>query len=155
MLRYVCLRSRDGQFVEFSALGNAARFAGSVFRTMALIVLTTICSLACLFLLFVLYQWIRETKRKTTTRSAVGNEADETQETKHPYIVGARKAVERRDRSGVRSQRADAATEPLGGREPTTSASGSPTGGSRDRSNPEREARREECGFSNGRNLCR
>ena len=84
---------------------------------MALIVLTTICLLACVFLLFVLYQWMRDTKRKTTTRPAVDNEVDETHETKHPHILRARKAVERGDRSGVRSHRADAATEPLGGRE--------------------------------------
>jgi len=37
---------------------------------------------------------MRDTKRKRTTRPAVGNEADETREAKHPHIVGARKAVE-------------------------------------------------------------
>jgi hypothetical protein len=53
-------------------------------RTMALIVLVTICFLACVFLLFVLVQWMRDTKRKTTTRSAVDSEVGETRETKHP-----------------------------------------------------------------------
>jgi hypothetical protein len=97
--------------------GNAAHFTGSVFRVMALIALTTICLLACVFLLFVLYQWMRDAKRKTTTRPAVDNEVGETHEPKHPYIVGAQKAMERRDRSRIRSHRADAATERLGDRE--------------------------------------
>lgn len=84
---------------------------------MALIALATICLPACVFLLFVLYQWMRDTKRKTTTRPAVGNEVGETRDTKHPYIVGARKTVERRDRFKVRSQGVIAATERSGGRE--------------------------------------
>ena len=112
-----CLRSRDGQFVEFVALGNAAYFAGSVFRAMTLIALTTICLLACVFLLFVLYQWMRDAKRKTTIRPAVDSEVGETRETKHPHIVGARRAVENRDRFKVRSDQAAAATERSGGRE--------------------------------------
>ena len=33
---------------------------------MTLIVLAAICLLACAFLLFVLFQWTRDTKRKTT-----------------------------------------------------------------------------------------
>jgi hypothetical protein len=37
---------------------------------MALIVLAAICLLACIFFLFVLFQWTRDTKRKTTTRAA-------------------------------------------------------------------------------------
>jgi hypothetical protein len=112
-----CLRSRDGQFVEFATVGNAAYFASSVFRAMALIVLTTICLLACVFLLFVLCQWMRDAKRKATTRPAVDNEVGETRETKHPHIVGARRAVENRDRFKVRSDQSAAATERSGGRE--------------------------------------
>jgi hypothetical protein len=80
-----------------------------------LIVLTTICFLACVFLLFVLVQWMRDTKRKTTTRPAVDSEVDETREAKHPHVVGFRRTVERRDRFNVRSNRVAAATEPPGG----------------------------------------
>ena len=84
---------------------------------MTLIVLATICFLACVFLLFVLVQWMREGKRKTTTRPAVDNEVGETRDTKHPHIVGTRGTVERRDRFRVRSHGVTAATERPGGRE--------------------------------------
>jgi hypothetical protein len=96
--------------VEFAALGNAAYVGRSVSRTMALIVLATICFLACVFLLFVLVQWIRDTNRKTTTRPAVNSEAGEARETKYPHIVGPRSAVERRDRFKVRSHEVAAAS---------------------------------------------
>jgi len=42
---------------------------------MTLIVLAAICLLGCAFLLFVLFQWTRDTKRKTTTRTAVDHAA--------------------------------------------------------------------------------
>jgi hypothetical protein len=105
------------QVVEFAALGNAAYFAGSVFQAMTLIVLTTICLLACVFLLFVLIQWMRDSKRKTTTRPVVDKKAAEIRETKHPYIVGARKAMERRDRFKGGSRRLPTVTKRRGGRE--------------------------------------
>ena len=47
---------------------------------MALIVLAAICILACMFVLFVLFQWTRDTKRKTTTRAAVDDAAGGTSE---------------------------------------------------------------------------
>ena len=106
------------QFVEFAALGSAAYLAGSVFRDMVLIVLIMICLLACVFLLFVLYQWMRDAKPKTKTRPVVDNEVDETRETKHPHIVGTGRTVERRDRFKVRSHRVAAATERPRGRGP-------------------------------------
>ncbi len=84
---------------------------------MTLIVLGTICLLACVFLLFVLVQWMREGKRKTTTRPALDKEVGETRETKHPHIVGARRTVERRDRFKVRSHQVVAPTERSGGRD--------------------------------------
>jgi|ERR1700680_3571315 hypothetical protein len=84
---------------------------------MALIVLATICFLACAFLLFVLVQWIRDTNRKTTTRPAVNSEAGETRETKYPHIVGPRSAVERRDRFKVRSHQVAPASGRSRGRE--------------------------------------
>jgi hypothetical protein len=84
---------------------------------MTLIVLATICFLACVFLLFVLVQWMRDGNRKTKTRPVVDSEAGETRDTKHPHIVGARRAVERHDRFKVRSHGVTAVTERLGGRE--------------------------------------
>lgn len=84
---------------------------------MTLIVLTTICFLACVFLLFVLVQWIRDGKRKTTTRPTADSEVSEARETKHPHIVGPRRTVERRDRFKVRSHGVTAVTERPGGRE--------------------------------------
>jgi hypothetical protein len=42
---------------------------------MTLIVLAAICLLASAFLLFVLFQWTRDTKRKTTVRAAVDDDA--------------------------------------------------------------------------------
>src|SRR6266852_1749945 len=77
---------------------GAAYFGGSVFRDMTLIVLATICLLACVFLVFVLYQWMRDTKRKPTTRPPVDNKLGEAREEKRPYVIGPRRAVERRDR---------------------------------------------------------
>jgi hypothetical protein len=97
-------------------LENAAYVARPVPRTMALIVLVIICFLASVFLLFVLVQWMRDTKRKTTTRAAVDSEVGETRETKHPHIVGSRRAGERRDRSKVRSHGVAAAAEGSDGR---------------------------------------
>ncbi len=84
---------------------------------MALIVLATICFLACVFLLFVLVQWMRDGNRKTKTRPAVDSEVGETSDTKHPHIVDARSTVKRHDRFKVRSHAATAATERSGGRE--------------------------------------
>jgi hypothetical protein len=71
---------------------------------MALIALTTICLLACGFFLFVLIQWMRDTKRKTT-RPEVDSRVGETRATRRPHIVGDRKTVERRDRFKVKAHR--------------------------------------------------
>jgi hypothetical protein len=67
--------------------------------------------LACVFLLFVLYQWVRDTKRKTTTRFSVRNEVYEMRGKKHPHVVGPWRTAESYDRYKVRSHRAAAATE--------------------------------------------
>jgi hypothetical protein len=85
---------------------------------MPLIVLTMICFLACVFLLFVLVRWMRDTKRKTTTRLDVGSEAGETREGKHLYVVGSRTTVDGRDRSKIRARRVSSITKQLSGREP-------------------------------------
>ncbi len=57
---------------------------------MALIVLVAICFLACVFLLFVLVQWTRDTKRKTTTRPDAANSVGEKREEKPPKAVDSR-----------------------------------------------------------------
>jgi hypothetical protein len=68
---------------------------------MILIVLATICSLAYVFLVFVLFQWTRDTKRKTTTRSA---EDDVASEKKRPQVVGSRRTVGRNDHFSGKSR---------------------------------------------------
>src|SRR5258705_9778165 len=79
---------------------------------MALIVLTTICLLACAFLLFVLFQWTRDTKRKTTARAAVDDAAGGGRE-KTGLQAAARESTEKRhvfpeghagSRAGARSR---------------------------------------------------
>jgi hypothetical protein len=81
---------------------------------MALIALTTICLLACVFLLFVLIQWMRDTKRKTTTRPEVDSRVGETRATRHPHIVGDRRTVVRRDRFKVKAHRVSTSTDRSG-----------------------------------------
>ena len=66
---------------------------------MALIVLAIIGFLACVFLVFVLDQWMRGTKRKAKTHRNVGSNVGETDEQKRPHVVGSQRAVEGRDRS--------------------------------------------------------
>lgn len=75
-------------------------------QAMALIALAAICFFVCVFLLFVLFQWTRDAKRKTTTRSAEDDLASETSEKKRPQLVGSRKAPKEHDRSMGRSCRA-------------------------------------------------
>jgi len=70
---------------------------------MTQIVLAAICLLACVFLLFVLFQWTRDTKRKTTTRTGVGDAAGGTSE-KTRLEVAARASTEKHDRSSGRSR---------------------------------------------------
>lgn len=84
---------------------------------MALIVLAAICFLACVFLLFVLVQWTRDTKRKRTTRPMLDSEVDQTHEEKRPRIVGSRRTVERRDRFKVGAHKECSITERSGIRE--------------------------------------
>jgi len=71
---------------------------------MILIVLAAICLLACVFFLFVLFQWTRDPKRKTTTRTAVDDAAGETCEKKRPRIVASRETSEKHDRFSGRSR---------------------------------------------------
>jgi len=66
---------------------------------MTLIVLVTICFLGCGFLLYVLFQWTRESKRKPASRSAIGDEVGQAGQKKQPHIVGSRRAAKRHDRT--------------------------------------------------------
>jgi hypothetical protein len=84
---------------------------------MTLIVLVTICLLACVFLLFVLAQWMRDTKRKTTARPEVDSKAGETREEKRPHTAGSRRTAEGRYRFKVGARRVSTITERSGGRE--------------------------------------
>ena len=75
-------------------------------QAMTVIVLATICLLASVFFLFVLFQWTRDTKRKTTTRTAADDAAGVTGEKKRPQIVGPKRTNEKHDRFMERSHRA-------------------------------------------------
>jgi hypothetical protein len=88
-----------------------AHVALSVLWIMALIVLVAICFLACVFLLFVLVQWTRDTKRKTTTRPVVENNAGEKGEENRLHAVGSHTDVEKRDRSKVGTHRMSIVTK--------------------------------------------
>jgi hypothetical protein len=113
---------------------------------MTLIVFATICLLAFVFLLFVLYQWIRETKHEKTTGPAV-KEA-ETHETKRLHNVGAWRVAERRNHSKVRSHRVARTTEGPIDREIRCKECERIVYERIARSfEPGRETRREECAF--------
>jgi hypothetical protein len=84
---------------------------------MALIVLVTICFLACVFLLFVLVQWMRDTKRKTTTRPEVDSKVGETREERRLHAVGSRTKAERRNHFKAGARRVSTIPEWSGRRE--------------------------------------
>lgn len=71
-------------------------------QAMILIVLAAVGFLACAFFLFVLFQWTRDTKRRTT---GVGDAAGDSSEKKLPHVVGSQRTVKKRDRFSRRSQR--------------------------------------------------
>jgi hypothetical protein len=104
---------RGSLFAAFAAFRLEAHVARSVQRAMALIVLATICLLACVFLLLVLVQWMGDTKRKTTNRPEVDSKAGEQ---KRPRAVTSPRTVERRDRFKVGARRVFTTTERPGGR---------------------------------------
>lgn len=89
------------RFIESSGWGRATELTLYVFGSMTVIVLVTICLVACDFLLYVLFQWTRETKRRPASRSAIGDEAGKAGQKKQPYIVGSRRAAEQHDRTAV------------------------------------------------------
>ncbi len=105
---WLCWSSEQGQFrgSHSSKWWKRHRPDASFPQAMTLIVLATICLLECVFFLFVLFQWTRDTKRKTTTRTAVDDAAGETGEKKRPQIVGPKRTNEKHVRFMERSHRA-------------------------------------------------
>jgi hypothetical protein len=100
---WLCWSSEQGQFREShsSKWWKRHRPDASFPQAMTVIVLAAVGFLACVFFLFVLFQWTRDTRRKTTT---VVDAAGETSEKKRPHIVGSRRTVEKRDRFWGRSR---------------------------------------------------
>ncbi len=84
---------------------------------MTFVVLATICFLACVFYLFVLVQWTRDTKRKRTTRLVVDSKEGETREEKLPITGGSRRTGAKRDRSRDGAHQISIVSEQSGGRE--------------------------------------
>jgi hypothetical protein len=77
---------------------------------MALIVLATICFLACVFLVFVLVQWMRDTKRRAGTRRPADNKLGERRE-KPLQTVDSRRTEEERDCFKVEARRMSSIAE--------------------------------------------
>jgi len=104
---WLCCSPGQGQFrgSHSSKWWKRHRPDASFSQAMTLIVLPTICLLVCVFFLFVLFQWVTDTKRKTTTRTAVDDAAGETGEKKRPQIVGPKTTNEKHDRFMERSHR--------------------------------------------------
>src|ERR1700719_4299098 len=70
---------------------------------MTLIVFAATCLLACGFLLFSLVQWTRDTKRKTTTRTAIDGAAGGGKE-KTRLQIAVRASTKKHDRLSERSR---------------------------------------------------
>jgi hypothetical protein len=77
---------------------------------MTLIVLVAIGCLACVFYLYVLYHWIRDTDRKRIPHSVSAEESDRRQESKRLYIMDSQKIADKRDRSDVSTYRTPSTT---------------------------------------------
>ena len=67
---------------------------------MNLIVLATLCFLACEFYIYVLIHWIRETGRKTSTRSSVEDHSDDFEHSapRRPVTISAGRSTRRQGR---------------------------------------------------------
>jgi hypothetical protein len=92
-------------FLESTELRRATELVPSAPCAMTLILLTTICFFGCGFLLYVLVQWMRETKRKPASPPAIGNEADQLGEKKRLRVVKSRRTLGKTDRFTLRSGR--------------------------------------------------
>jgi hypothetical protein len=121
---WLCWSSEQGQFrgSHSSKWWKRHRPDASFPQAMTVIVLAAVGFLACVFFLLVLFQWTRDTRRKTTT---VVDAAGETSEKKRPHIVGSRRTVEKRDRfgGGHAGSRAGEVGRPVAGPD-ATSANG-------------------------------
>ncbi len=73
---------------------------------MTLIVLAMTGWLACAFYVYVLCQWMRDTRGKRAARPAIDEPSDGAQTDKRPYLMGSRKNAERHDSLDVSSYRA-------------------------------------------------
>ena|SRR5881392_1664177 len=73
---------------------------------MTLIVLAMTGLLACASTVYVLCQWMRDTRGKRTARPPIDGPSDGAQTNKRPYVMGSRKNAERHDSSDVSSCRA-------------------------------------------------
>jgi len=73
---------------------------------MTLIVLAMTGLLACAFYVYVLCQWMRDTRGKRTARQAIDGPSDGSQTNKCPYVMGSRKNAERHDSPDVSAYRA-------------------------------------------------
>lgn len=73
---------------------------------MTLIVLAMTGLLACAFYVYVLCQWMRDTRGKRTARPAIDALSDGAQTNKRPYVMVSRKNAEGHDSPDVSSHRA-------------------------------------------------
>lgn len=96
-----------GRFRSLNRLNQEERTESDALsrRPMTLIVLATTCLLACAFYIYVLCQWMRDTKGKRTTPPPIAGQSGGTQENKRLYIMGSRKNTERHDSPDVSSHR--------------------------------------------------
>jgi hypothetical protein len=97
----------EGAFRSLNRLNQEERTESHALSRgpMTLIVLAMTCLLACAFYIYVLCQWMRETKGKRTTPPPIAGQSGGTQENKRPYIMGSRKNTERHDSPDVSSHR--------------------------------------------------
>ena len=72
---------------------------------MTLIVIIAISCLACAFYVYVLFHWMRDTKRRKTVRSSAEDQADEKFEPKRLHILGSPRAAGSDGRLAARSLR--------------------------------------------------
>lgn len=72
---------------------------------MTLMVLATTCLVACAFYIYVLCQWMRDTKGKRTTGFSIDRRGGGAKEKNRPYIMGSRKVAD------VKSHRVPKMTE--------------------------------------------
>ena len=83
---------------------------------MTLSILATIGLLVCAFYVYVLCQWMRDTKSKRPFQRRIHGQSGGTKEIKHPYIISSRKIEEKRHRSDETSRRTPRMTELSKGR---------------------------------------